>query len=134
MLVRVSPRSRQQSAALRWCGVSLKGRPKLCPRALARSRPSPVWARINSRAPNPTLNRHRQIVNCRATDRQSRQQPPGRDERLFAEARDAISMQLLIGDRPAFLLHTIATEAAVGVHHRLITLAVAYVLPRRPRA
>jgi hypothetical protein len=59
---------------------------------------------------------------------------PGRDERLFAEARDAIGMQLLIGDRPAFLLHTIGTEPAIGVHHRLITLAVAYVLPRRPRA
>jgi hypothetical protein len=45
-----SPRSRRRIASLRWCGVSLKGRPKLCPRALARSRPSPVRARINSRS------------------------------------------------------------------------------------
>src|SRR5271168_4116877 len=45
-----SPRSRRRIASLRWCGVSLKGRPKLCPRAFARSRPSPVRARINSRS------------------------------------------------------------------------------------
>src|ERR1700738_1538667 len=55
------------------------------------------------------------------------------DERLL-EARDAIGMQLPIVDRPAFLLYTIGTEAAVRVHHRLITLAAAYVLPCRPRA
>ena len=60
-------------AALKANDIAItQGQPKLCPRALARSRPSPVWARINSRAPNPTPNRHRQIVNCRATDRQSR--------------------------------------------------------------
>ena len=45
-----------------------------------------------------------------------------------------MGMQLRIVDRPAFLVDAIGTEAAVGVHHRLITLAVAYVLPRRPRA
>ena len=51
MSVSVSPRSRRRIASLRWCGVSLKGRPKLCPRALACcSRPSPVRARINSRS------------------------------------------------------------------------------------
>ena len=53
----------------------------------------------------------------------------GRDP-LPAKTRDAIGMQLRIVDRPAFLLHTIGTEAAVRVHHRLITLAVAYVLLR----
>jgi hypothetical protein len=55
------------------------------------------------------------------------------DERLL-EARDAIGMQLPIVDRPAFLSHTIGAKAGVRVHHRLITLAVTYVLPRRPRA
>src|ERR1700741_2683511 len=57
----------------------------------------------------------------------------GRDP-LLAKTRDAIGMQLRIIDRPAFLLHTIGTEAAVRVHDRLITLAVAHVLLRRPRA
>ena len=57
----------------------------------------------------------------------------GRDP-LLAKTRDAIGMQLRIINRPAFLLHPIGTEAAVRVHHRLITLAVAYVLLRRPRA
>jgi hypothetical protein len=57
----------------------------------------------------------------------------GRDP-LLAKTRDAIGMQLRIIDRPAFLLHTIGTEAAVRVHHRLITLAVAHVLLRLPRA
>jgi hypothetical protein len=33
-----------------WCGVSLGGRPILCPRATARARPSPVRARIRSRS------------------------------------------------------------------------------------
>jgi hypothetical protein len=50
MSVSDSPRSRRRIASLRWCGVSLHGRPKLCPRALAGSRPSPVRARINSRS------------------------------------------------------------------------------------
>jgi hypothetical protein len=37
MSLSISPRSRRRIASLRWCGVSLKGRPKLCPRALARA-------------------------------------------------------------------------------------------------
>src|ERR1700730_6153427 len=45
-----SPCSRRLIASRFWCGVSLGGRPKLCPRAFALSRPSPVRARINSRS------------------------------------------------------------------------------------
>jgi hypothetical protein len=50
------------------------------------------------------------------------------DEHLL-EARDAIGVQLPIVDRPAFLSHTIGTEAAIRMHHRLVTFAVVYVLP-----
>jgi hypothetical protein len=38
------PRSRRLIASRRWCGVSLGGRPIICPRATARARPSPVAA------------------------------------------------------------------------------------------
>jgi len=61
MSVRVSPRSRRSIELLRWCDVSLKRRPKLCPFALARSRPSLVRARINSRSNSanpPTMMPH----------------------------------------------------------------------------
>ena len=78
-------------------------------------------------APVPTQNWERLAVMPVAAAR------CGRDP-LLAKTRDAIGMQLRIIDRPAFLLHTIGTEAAVRVHDRLITLAVAHVLLRRPRA
>jgi len=45
-----SPLSRRLTASCFWCGVSLNGRPNLCPRALARALPSLVRARINSRS------------------------------------------------------------------------------------
>src|ERR1700719_961776 len=45
-----SPASRRRSASLIWWGVSFGGRPIFTPFALARSRPSPVRARINSRS------------------------------------------------------------------------------------
>src|ERR1700720_3717539 len=78
-------------------------------------------------APVPTQNWERLAVITVAAARY------GRDP-LPAKTPDAIGMHLRIIDRPAFLLHTIGTEAAVRVHHRLITLAVAHVLLRRPRA
>jgi len=51
---------------------------------------------------------------------------------LLAKTRDATGMQLRIVDRPAFLVDAIGTEAAVCVQCRLITLAVAHILLRRP--
>ena len=58
---------------------------------------------------------------------------PAAEKRLL-EARDTRGMLLRIVDRPAFLFHTAGTVAAVRAHHRLIPLAVAYILPHRPRA
>jgi hypothetical protein len=46
----VSPLSRRSTASRIWCAVSFGLRPIFTPRALARSRPSPVRARISSRS------------------------------------------------------------------------------------
>jgi hypothetical protein len=48
--VQASPAARRASASARWCAVSAGFRPNLTPRALARSRPSLVRARISSRS------------------------------------------------------------------------------------
>src|SRR4029079_14218731 len=53
---------------------------------------------------------------------------------LPAKTRDAIGTQLRIVDRPAFLLHAISAKAWVRLHQRLVTLAVAHIALRRPRA
>ena len=47
---RLSPLSRRLIASRCWCGVSFGLRPIFTPRAFARSRPSPVRARIRSRS------------------------------------------------------------------------------------
>jgi hypothetical protein len=56
--------------------------------------------------------------------------PRSRIDRPLLEARDTRDMQLRIVDRSAFLFDTAGTVAAVRVHHRLIPLAITYVLPR----
>jgi hypothetical protein len=56
--------------------------------------------------------------------------PRSRLDRRLLEARDTRDMQLRIVDRSAFLFDTAGTVAAVRVHHRLIPLAITYVLPR----
>jgi hypothetical protein len=45
-----SPASRREMASRRWCGVNLGRLPMATPLAFARSRPSPVRARISSRS------------------------------------------------------------------------------------
>lgn len=57
-----------------------------------------------------------------------------RRERIFAEARDARGVELRIIDRPAFLFDPTGTIATVRIQRRFISLAVTYVLPRRPGA
>jgi hypothetical protein len=60
-----APRLRRLRASRRWCGVSLGGRPILTPRALARSRPSLVRARMRSRSNSARAAQHSQHMRCR---------------------------------------------------------------------
>ena len=53
---------------------------------------------------------------------------------IGSEGGDAGATHRGIVDRSAFLADAIGAEAAVRVYHRLITLAVAYVLLRLPIA
>lgn len=52
--------------------------------------------------------------------------------RTLAKARNAIRMQLRIIDRSALFFNPTCTIVAVRMHSRLISLAIMYVMPRRP--
>ena len=54
-----SPASRRRSASVRWCVVNFGFLPIWTPRALARSRPSPVRDRISSRSNSAVSSRCR---------------------------------------------------------------------------